>query len=129
MVIVIRLIFFSLIVPTVVIAKELITHTQLKEGDTGQFNMSSKFRGQGSGGQQSGASSGASREANLKQRKNSTNQGSKSSGGTDKSKPHDEGGDVPHYTKPSFVSTVTVSSKVRLLVKCYVYYNCKVWHD
>ena len=78
--------------------------------------MSSKYRGQGPGGQQSGASSGTSKEANSKQRKNSTSQGSKSSGGTDKSKPHDEGVDVPHHTKP-FVSTVTMPPKVRLLVK------------
>ena len=56
--------------------------------------------GQGSGGQQ-GASSGASREANLKQRKYSTNQGKKSFGGADKSRTRvrarDEGDDVPEH--------------------------------
>ena len=75
--------------------------------------MASRFRSQGSGSQQGSASSGGSREANSKQRKNSTNQGSKGSGGTDKSKLHDEGGDVPPHM---YVTEVTFPSKVRRIV-------------
>ena len=72
--------------------------------------MSARKDDQGSGGQQSGTSSGASREANPKQKKSGR---SKSSGGTDKSKLHDEGDDAPKHTKPSYVSSVTFPAKVR----------------
>ena len=79
--------------------------------------MSGKHRGQGSGGQQGGASSGPSREANQKPKKNS---GSRSYGGTDTPKLRDEGDDVPQHTKPSLVATtsLTINTKV-----CRIY--CK----
>lgn len=82
----------------------------MKETDTVLLSMSTRKSGQGSGGQQGGASSGASREANPKQKKSG---GNKSSGGTDKSKLHDEGDDAPKHTKPSYVSSVTFPAKVR----------------
>ena len=86
-------------------------------------NMSS---GQASGGQQDSASSGASREANLKQRKYSTNQGKKSPGGTDKSKTRvrtrETGDETPGYTKPSAVSTVTTTiQKVRRIYSVAIF--------
>ena len=84
--------------------------------------MSSRKSSQGSGGQQSSASSGASREAN-KQKKNS---GSKSFGGTDKPKTWDEGDDAPQHTKSSLVatSTLTINPKVYRISYVLIY---KVW--